>query len=146
MHPYTQALLAAVLPPRPVEHDAPPPLAGEVPSARRPPPGCAFHPRCPYAQPICSIEEPRCAPLTPQRSVACHFAGALVRTATRRAYPPRRTNMYPIDLTNQRAIVTGSSTGIGRGIAVVLATAGADVAVHYTKNAAEAEKTGEPRP
>lgn len=49
--------------------------------------------------------------------------------------------MYPIDLTNQRAIVTGSSTGIGRGIAKVLAEAGADVAVHYTKNAGEAEKT-----
>jgi len=81
MHPYTQALLAAVLPPRPVEHDAPPPLAGEVPSARRPPPGCAFHPRCPYAQPICSIEEPPLRATTPQRSVACHFAGALVRTS-----------------------------------------------------------------
>jgi len=36
--------------------------------------------------------------------------------------------MYKIDLTNQRAIVTGSSTGIGRGIAAVLAQAGADVA------------------
>jgi 3-oxoacyl-[acyl-carrier protein] reductase len=49
--------------------------------------------------------------------------------------------MYQIDLTNQRAIVTGSSTGIGRGIAATLAQAGADVAVHYTKNVAEAEKT-----
>jgi len=49
--------------------------------------------------------------------------------------------MYAIDLSNQRAIVTGSSTGIGRGIAVALAQAGADVAVHYTKNLQEAEKT-----
>jgi peptide/nickel transport system ATP-binding protein len=81
MHPYTQALLAAVLPPRPAEHEPAPPLAGEVPSARRPPPGCAFHPRCPYAQPICSTDEPPLRNITPQRSVACHFAGALVRSS-----------------------------------------------------------------
>jgi 3-oxoacyl-[acyl-carrier protein] reductase len=49
--------------------------------------------------------------------------------------------MVSIDLSGQRAIVTGSSTGIGRSIAVILATAGADVAVHYTKNVDEAEKT-----
>jgi len=34
--------------------------------------------------------------------------------------------MFSIDLTNQHAIVTGSSTGIGRGIATVLAKAGAE--------------------
>jgi oligopeptide transport system ATP-binding protein len=77
VHPYTQALLAAVLPPRPSEADTAPPLAGEVPSARRPPPGCAFHPRCPYAQSICSSEEPPLLNVSPQRVVACHFAGAL---------------------------------------------------------------------
>jgi 3-oxoacyl-[acyl-carrier protein] reductase len=49
--------------------------------------------------------------------------------------------MYAIDLKDQRAIVTGSSTGIGRGIAVALAQAGADVAVHYTKNGQDAEAT-----
>jgi 3-oxoacyl-[acyl-carrier protein] reductase len=49
--------------------------------------------------------------------------------------------MFGIDLKDQRAIVTGSSTGIGRGIAFTLAQAGADVAVHYTKNLQEAEKT-----
>lgn len=49
--------------------------------------------------------------------------------------------MTRIDLQGQRAIVTGSSTGIGRGIAVAFAEAGADVAVHYTKNLAEAKKT-----
>jgi len=49
--------------------------------------------------------------------------------------------MIQIDLKGQKAIVTGSSTGIGRGIAVGFAKAGADVAVHYTKNVDEAEKT-----
>ena len=80
MHPYTQALLAAVLPPRPVEREAQPRLAGEVPSARRPPPGCSFHPRCPYAQPICTTEQPALSVHSAQHSVACHFAGALVPT------------------------------------------------------------------
>lgn len=49
--------------------------------------------------------------------------------------------MVNIDFKDQRVIVTGSSTGIGRGIAVAFAQAGADVAVHYTKNLAEAEQT-----
>lgn len=49
--------------------------------------------------------------------------------------------MVNIDLKGQRVIVTGSSTGIGRGIAVGFAQAGADVAVHYTKNLGEAEVT-----
>jgi oligopeptide transport system ATP-binding protein len=80
MHPYTQALLAAVRPPRPVEQPSGPALLGEVPSALRPPPGCTFHPRCPYAQPICRTEAPALREISPGRSVACHFAGALVST------------------------------------------------------------------
>jgi 3-oxoacyl-[acyl-carrier protein] reductase len=49
--------------------------------------------------------------------------------------------MFPIELAAQHAIVTGSSTGIGRAIAAAFAKAGADVAVHYTKNLAEVEHT-----
>ena len=51
--------------------------------------------------------------------------------------------MYQIDLTNQRAVVTGASTGIGRGIAASLAKAGADIAIHYVRKRDEAEKTAE---
>ena len=46
-----------------------------------------------------------------------------------------------IDLTGQRAIVTGASTGIGRAIAKAHAGAGADVAIHYGSSRNEAEET-----
>ncbi|MCD6357699.1 MAG: ABC transporter ATP-binding protein, partial [Thermoproteales archaeon] len=58
-HPYTQALLAAIPDPDPENRKrfrkVPP---GEPPSLINPPPGCRFHPRCPYAMDICRREEP----------------------------------------------------------------------------------------
>ena len=72
-HPYTQALLEAVPVPDPdLEaqrgHDF---VAGEVPSPRNPPPGCAFHPRCSMAQDSCRIETPIANTLPDGRRVAC---------------------------------------------------------------------------
>ena len=77
MHPYTQALLAAVLPSRPSAPTNGLRLAGEVPSALAPPSGCRFHPRCPYAQPLCAEVEPPLRELPSASVVACHFAGQL---------------------------------------------------------------------
>jgi oligopeptide/dipeptide ABC transporter ATP-binding protein len=74
MHPYTQALLSAVLPPHPETREREIGLSGEVPSARTPPSGCRFHPRCPYAQSVCIEEEPVMRELWPNRRVACHLA------------------------------------------------------------------------
>ncbi len=76
-HPYTEALLSAV--PRP-DPDLPLkeiPLMGEVPSPAHPPSGCYFHPRCRYAQPICSQEEPALVSVDGAHLAACHFAGKL---------------------------------------------------------------------
>ncbi|NKC30820.1 ABC transporter ATP-binding protein [Falsiroseomonas selenitidurans] len=68
-HPYTRALLAAVT----AETLAPPEAAGEVPSPIRPPPGCAFHPRCPAAGPRCAAEAPRALAQPLGAMVACHL-------------------------------------------------------------------------
>ncbi|MBW3633100.1 MAG: SDR family oxidoreductase [Chloroflexi bacterium] len=46
-----------------------------------------------------------------------------------------------IRLDGKNALVTGASSGIGQGIAVALAAAGADVAVNYRSNEAGAEET-----
>lgn len=44
-----------------------------------------------------------------------------------------------IDLSNQKILVTGASRGIGKSIAQLLAGSGAQVAVHYNRNKADAE-------
>lgn len=75
-HPYTQALMAAV----PVaDPDAQPQssaamLSGEPPSARNPPAGCRFHPRCPQAIPFCGEKEPELL-RHGHTQAACHLVG-----------------------------------------------------------------------
>jgi oligopeptide/dipeptide ABC transporter ATP-binding protein len=71
-HPYTQALFSAALPSHPEELREEIVLTGEVPSPVRPPAGCRFHPRCPYAMARCSEEEPRLIAVE-GRSAACHL-------------------------------------------------------------------------
>ncbi|MEU8249674.1 oligopeptide/dipeptide ABC transporter ATP-binding protein [Nonomuraea sp. NPDC048916] len=56
-HPYTRTLLAAIPVPDPTRRRLVA-LHGEVPSAIRPPSGCAFHPRCPYSSSRCEAEIP----------------------------------------------------------------------------------------
>jgi oligopeptide/dipeptide ABC transporter ATP-binding protein len=58
-HPYTQALLSAVPVPDPTKAKKRIILEGDVPSPINPPPGCHFHPRCPYRMEVCDQEEPR---------------------------------------------------------------------------------------
>jgi oligopeptide/dipeptide ABC transporter ATP-binding protein len=70
-HPYTRALIDSVPIPDPIVTPKRAPLRGEVPSLLHPPPGCVFHPRCPYADAICSNKAPVLRDLDGAR-VACH--------------------------------------------------------------------------
>jgi oligopeptide/dipeptide ABC transporter ATP-binding protein len=57
-HPYTQALLSAIPVPDPTKKRKERILMGDVPSPVNPPPGCRFHPRCPFRMEVCDREEP----------------------------------------------------------------------------------------
>ena len=57
MHPYTQALLSAIPKKDPAEKKVRIRLEGDVPNPASPPPGCAFHNRCPHCMDLC--KEPR---------------------------------------------------------------------------------------
>jgi oligopeptide/dipeptide ABC transporter ATP-binding protein len=75
-HPYTRALLAAVPVPDPrrrterAEKRAM--LTGDLPSPIDPPTGCAFHPRCPYAEDRCRGAVPPLVASRAGHGVACH--------------------------------------------------------------------------
>jgi oligopeptide/dipeptide ABC transporter ATP-binding protein len=87
LHPYTRALFdargfAGTSPasPRTRGEGGPPPtlIQGEPPSAVEPPPGCAFHPRCPrFEKGKCDVETPELVELVPgsHHRVACFHAG-----------------------------------------------------------------------
>ena len=74
LHPYTQALLAAVPVPNPHKRRTQAMPEGEIPNPINPPSGCRFHPRCPFAKEVCSKEEPELRELRTGHLVACHFA------------------------------------------------------------------------
>jgi len=71
-HPYTQALFTSI-PVLGTGRRQFHPIKGEIPSPLDPPPGCAFHPRCPHAGPRCRAEVPKLAPIAPAHGVACHL-------------------------------------------------------------------------
>jgi len=72
-HPYTRALVSAIPTPDPdVERTRQRiVLAGDPPSPIDPPAGCAFHPRCAYAQAVCKAAIPPLSADGPNREVAC---------------------------------------------------------------------------
>ncbi|MGP9767635.1 ABC transporter ATP-binding protein [Halomonas sp. AOP13-D3-9] len=83
-HPYTQALLASALTPEPGLGVPDIGLGAGQPDPTQPPSGCAFHPRCPIAQPQCSEQTPKLSAMKhpsgqafgkgSQARVACHLA------------------------------------------------------------------------
>jgi len=70
-HPYTRMLLDAI-PDLEGTGRARTPVAGEVPNPLDPPSGCAFHPRCPWANSRCAAERPEPRPVAGGSLVACH--------------------------------------------------------------------------
>jgi len=70
-HPYTRLLIETV-PSLETIGRASAPLKGEVPSPLNPPPGCAFNPRCPFANERCRVERPEPTALPGGGMVACH--------------------------------------------------------------------------
>lgn len=74
LHPYTQALLAAVPVPDPHQRRKKEMPRGEIPNPINPPSGCRFHPRCPFATERCKQEEPQLRELEPGHFVACDYA------------------------------------------------------------------------
>ena len=71
LHPYTQALIAAVLIPDPGSRRKEPLIKDMVPSATRIPTGCRFHPRCPLAFDRCAKEAPPVVEKRPGHLVEC---------------------------------------------------------------------------
>ncbi len=75
LHPYTWGLLDS-LPRHDVgEKSELHPIAGQPPSLINVPPGCAFHPRCPYSKDVCSSDTPELRDIAGGHLAACHFAG-----------------------------------------------------------------------
>jgi peptide/nickel transport system ATP-binding protein len=75
LHPYTVALLASIPSPDPDAARAPvaSTIRGEVASPINPPSGCRFRTRCPRAQELCAVEEPKLRRLGENHYAACHF-------------------------------------------------------------------------
>jgi peptide/nickel transport system ATP-binding protein len=71
-HPYTNLLIDSIPEPDPDADHSLGEIIGEPPSPVSPPPGCRFHPRCPYATAECSIEEPQLREIGDGHFVACH--------------------------------------------------------------------------
>jgi len=69
-HPYTHALMNAFPSLRGEKRELQT-IVGEPPDLLNPPSGCRFHPRCPYATPICEKEDPRWEEIEPWHSIAC---------------------------------------------------------------------------
>ena len=76
LHPYTQALIAAVPVPDPASARIDVKIKGEIPSPVNPPPGCRFHTRCQcYIGDICRTVEPQLVEAAKDHYVACHLYG-----------------------------------------------------------------------
>ncbi|OGU09821.1 MAG: peptide ABC transporter ATP-binding protein [Geobacteraceae bacterium GWC2_58_44] len=80
LHPYTEALLSAIPSIDPEKRRRRVIARGELPSPLSPPSGCPFHPRCPYAEELCSQLRPGLDEKEPGHRAACHFSEKIYRS------------------------------------------------------------------
>jgi len=75
LHPYTWGLMDSLPRHDMTEKSELCPIKGQPPSLVNVPPGCSFHPRCPYAQDICRTDVPALRLVEGEHRSACHFSG-----------------------------------------------------------------------
>jgi oligopeptide transport system ATP-binding protein len=71
-HPYTQGLLKCT-PRLDTDFEALVTIPGQPPNLQNLPPGCSFHPRCPYVFDRCKTDRPKLIEIPGGRSKACHL-------------------------------------------------------------------------
>jgi peptide/nickel transport system ATP-binding protein len=71
-HPYTWGLLQSIAR-MDMETERLRPIKGLPPSLIQVPPGCPFHPRCPYVMDVCKRERPELIPSNGHHASACHL-------------------------------------------------------------------------
>jgi len=92
-HPYTLGLLSSLARLDRRRADRLRPIQGQPPSLIRVPPGCPFHPRCPFATEVCQRETPPLAPVGPDRPdhlAACHHRDEVAREPAASGHPSGR--------------------------------------------------------
>jgi oligopeptide/dipeptide ABC transporter ATP-binding protein len=70
-HPYTKALISVVPKPDPRMKTEKIILKGERPDPAHIPPGCRFHPRCPFVMDVCKVKEPKPMFVSQEHWVSC---------------------------------------------------------------------------
>ena len=75
-HPYTVALMDCV--PKLTGAGIAEGIPGRVPDYMKPPKGCRFAPRCPYAKDICHEQKPPHLEVAPDHWVSCYFANEVI--------------------------------------------------------------------
>jgi len=78
-HPYTLGLMKSLARPDMKIGEKLQAIVGSPPDLLKVPSGCSFHPRCPYAKPICVTDDPGLIEISAGRSSACHFTEEISR-------------------------------------------------------------------
>ncbi|HEX3781230.1 MAG TPA: oligopeptide/dipeptide ABC transporter ATP-binding protein [Pseudonocardiaceae bacterium] len=109
-HPYTASLVSASPAPDPLAQRGRQRLvlAGDPPSPIDPPTGCAFHPRCPLARPICATRKPPLRLGADGHAVACHVTAG-EHQLRGKALLTLMTGRAPTEIVAQLPIAEGTS-------------------------------------